>query len=195
MAAYTTAKSLGVREEDEEEWQKRFARRKEAAKVGEWEAIPTPSPAPAPVAATPAPEAEPPMQTERDAARAFALRERRIDDEAEDEALPEIVTKRPRTEALEPLSVKQEAVKLDPDDAHATRELAGPCPDAPGAEPSSVDSAPSVSSQAPVPAAAPVKDEGASDDVPCAPPSDVGLFRKRKARGGATKKVGGSAFA
>lgn len=195
MAAYTTAKSLGVGEEDEEEWQKRFARRKEAAKVGEWEAIPTLSPAPAPVAATPAPEAVPPMQTERDAARAFALHERRIDDETEDEVLPEVVTKRPRTEALEPLSVKQEAGKLDPDAVHATQELAAPCSHAPGAETSSVDSAPRVSSQEPGPDATPVKNEAASDDVPCAPSSDAGLFRKRKARGGAAKKVGGSAFA
>ena len=237
MATYTTARALGVSDEDEQAWQAQFARRKAAARVGAWETVAEAAAAPATGAAAepvrPAsnegasaslPVDAAPLRTEREQARSFALRERTLgagDDDDDDDALPEIVVKRRRTDGGEGgVGVKAErteafgGVKDEPHEAPVKEELqeapvkeeprealvkeeptetpvkqepteAAAAPSASGAQDTPVKQEPTIDAGAP--AEAP---DGAS---PASPPGDA-LFRKRKPRGGAAKKVASRAF-
>ena len=191
MATYTTAKALGVRDEDEQAWQAQFARRKAAARVGEWETVAAApravrDDAAEPVAAVPAAQDAAPV-TERQHARSFVLREQTLGNE-EDEALPEIVVKRRRTDAGEP-RVKEEpqeprVKKEHGEEPHVKEEPREEPHKDPHEEPRSTP-----------PRAAPVKEEPADDAPRTSPaPPDDAMFRKRKPRGGATKKVTSRAF-
>ncbi|KAI3614588.1 hypothetical protein CBS9595_003859 [Malassezia furfur] len=209
MATYTTAKALGVRDEDEQAWQAQFARRKAAARVGEWETVAAApravrDDAAEPVAAGPAAQGAAPV-TERQHARSFVLREQTLGNE-EDEALPEIVVKRRRTDAGEPRvkeepqepRVKEEPleprVKEEPQEPRVKKEH-GEEPhvkEEPREEP---HKDPHEEPRSTPPRAAPVKEEPADDAPRTSPaPPDDAMFRKRKPRGGATKKVTSRAF-
>ena len=246
MATYTTARALGVGDEDEQAWQAQFVRRKAAARVGAWETVAEAAAAPATDAAAepvrPAsnegasaslPVDAAPLRTEREQARSFALRERTLGagDDDDDDALPEIVGKRRRTHAGEggggvkaerteafgggvkeepheaPVKeepheapVKEEPqeapvkdepreapVKQEPTEAPVKQELGetAAVPSASGAQDTPVKQEPTIDAGAPAEA-----HDGASPD------DDAGdaLFRKRKPRGGAAKKVAGRAF-
>ncbi|WFC97027.1 NADPH dehydrogenase [Malassezia brasiliensis] len=199
MATYTTARALGVRDEDEQAWQAQFARRKAAARVGEWETV-AEAPRAVPDAAEPAaPDAAPDVApvTERQYARSFVLREQTLADQQED--LPEIVVKRRRTDG--------DRVKEEPGAGAAPRvEELGEGP-VPKEEPREAPVPKEEPREAPVP---PVKEEPGAGAVPKeepgagavppvqeageAPAAEDALFRKRKPRGGATKKVTSRAF-
>lgn len=188
MATYTTAKSLGVSDEDEAAWQQKFARRKEAAKVGEWETV---DPVPESTAASddeePAAAVEPaPLRTERDAAREFQLQERTLPDDGDDE-LPEVVTKRPRVDVKKEPG---EGVKQEPEDAAGDAAASGAAERRAAGDAAADVAAPLLSTVKPDPDAA---EPGAGSAALDSMASD-GLFRKRKARGGSTKKVASSAF-
>ncbi|WFD45279.1 NADPH dehydrogenase [Malassezia psittaci] len=105
LASYTSAKALGISDEDEQAWQATFALRKGAADVGEWESVENgadtsdASPAEISKADQSLDQASYP-RTERQKAREFALDERRLTDEQTDDLddLPAVVLKRPRTQ-------------------------------------------------------------------------------------------------
>lgn len=248
MATYTTARALGVGDEDEQAWQAQFARRKAAARVGAWETVTEAAAAPAtdaaaePVrpasnegaASAPLPVDAAPLRTEREQARSFALRERTLgagDDDDDDDALPEIVVKRRRTDAgeggvgvkaeraeafgggvkeepheapvkeeLQEVPVKEEPreapVKEEPTEALVKQEPtetpvkqepteAAAAPSASGAKDTPVKQEPTIDAGAPA--------EAPDGSTPASPPGDA-LFRKRKPRGGAAKKVASRAF-
>ncbi|WFD01317.1 NADPH dehydrogenase [Malassezia yamatoensis] len=105
LASYTSAKALGISEDDEQAWQATFALRKGAADVGEWEPVEN---LVDPSDARPAKEFNADqlveqascLRTERQKAREFALEERQLNDEQTDDLqdLPAVVLKRPRTQ-------------------------------------------------------------------------------------------------
>lgn len=218
MASYTTAKALGVGEEDEAEWQKKFARRTGAAKVGEWETVAVPEPQEEEEEEEDEEDEEEaeeivqevPLMSERDKARSFQIKEKTLGDE-EDDDLPVIVTKRPRTMERTDVAHASDAggeVKTEPGIQEEAQDIKHD-PDADTAVPPMPLSGDTVKQETPAPAESlsaearkPPTDPpstaapAAPSPTPAAAPSDApDLFRKRKVRGGATKKVGGGAFA
>lgn len=214
MASYTTAKALGVGDEDEAEWQKKFARRTGAAKVGEWETVTAPEPPQEEDEEEEDEEEEVvqevPLVSERDKARSFQITEKTLEDE-EDDDLPVIVTKRPRTAERTDVAHASDAsgeVKTEPGIKEEAQDIKDD-PDADTSVPAMPLSGDTVKQETPAPAESlpaeapkPPADlpstavPAALSTTPASAPSDApDLFRKRKVRGGATKKVGGGAFA
>ncbi|WFD31986.1 NADPH dehydrogenase [Malassezia sp. CBS 17886] len=204
MAMYTTAESLGVKDDGKDEWNERVARRKGAAFVGAWETVASPQSG-ARRAAPPREPAPPPAQpTEREQAQRFELVEQSLDTaHADADDLPAIgpVRKRPRGSDGGAADAGGMAVKEEGD--VAVKEEGDV-----GEGPAGMSPERGVWSRADCTGGAPrVKEEGDGSADATAPtvtaaaartspaPSAGDLFRKRRARSGTAKKVGGSAFA
>lgn len=204
FAGYTSAEQLGFKDEGAEEWKAKVANRKGEAAPGEWQTVTPEAPrtsAPAHAEhAPPRPEPVAPM-TERDEARAFELVEKAAPlHESDDEELEIRVNKRPRVGAAgdadatgEVAEAPREAERFD-----VKQEPSADQGDTASEAPSAAETADQSSSVARAGNLPPVgpraQPRGATEQAEVAAPSEPQLFRKRKARG-ATKKVGGDAFA